>query len=183
MAEFNAKHSLLGSLEGGTFTDPLVPAGVSSKRASTTRGKGLPQTLRTKGAFYLYEQMMANRQGSSFYRLTTSASINKNISKRQRIVKRELHTGHVPRKCAFRQYKCNIRTQENVALFMNAYWYQYQFLDRSNVLMCRSESRGTSAVQPLKGKKSTIARACIMTTIAIIGTMKETSLPMNICSI
>ena len=64
----NAKHSLLGSLEGGTFTDPAgyrqAVSGKSEPQLFVARVYGERFVL--KGAFYLYEQMMANRQGSSF---------------------------------------------------------------------------------------------------------------------
>ena len=156
----NAKHSLYGTVEGGFFADPLGSG--HPRQAKTTLNYSWQwltvNTSYQRGAFYLYEYMMARQQDRKFYRFTTSASLNKNISKKVSFSSninftRDTYQGNVPSV----NLTANYFPKENIALFLNAYWYQYQFVNTSNIFNAQvGVTWNFSRVQPQSGRKSTV---------------------------
>lgn len=156
----NVRHSLFGSLEGGFFTDPL--GGGRPGQAKTTLNyswQGLTADVSyQKGAYYLYEYMTAKRLDKEFYRFTASASINKNLSKKVSFSSninftRDAYQGNVPSA----NLTANYFAKDNMAFFLNAYWYRYRFVNTSNVFNVQvGVTWNFSKSQPLSGKKSTV---------------------------
>ena len=72
-----------GALEGGFFTDPLGSGRPGQMKTTLNYSwQWFRQDILSERAYYLYEYMMAKQQGKEFYRFTSSASVNKNISKK-----------------------------------------------------------------------------------------------------
>jgi hypothetical protein len=156
----NARHSFYGTVEGGFFSDPL--------------GSGRPMQAKTtlnyswqwftanasyqKGAYYLYEYMMSRQQNREFYRFISSAAINKNISKKMSLTSsmnftRDTYQGGVPSA----NLTANYFPKEEVAFFLNAYWYKYRFIHTSNIFNVQiGVTWNFSKAQPLSGRKSTV---------------------------
>lgn len=156
----NRRHSLFGSLEGGAFSDPL--------------GSGRPRQVKTtlnyswqwltaevsyqKGAYYLYEYMMARQFDKEFYRLTSSVAVNKKISKKFSLSSnvnftRDVYQGNVPSI----NLNANYIPKDDLSFFLNAYWYQYRFINTSNIFNVEAGvTWNFSKTQPLSGRKSTV---------------------------
>jgi hypothetical protein len=102
--------------------------------------------------------MMANKQGKEFSRFTSSASVNKNISKKLSLSSnvnftRDVYQGNVPSA----NLTANYSPRENMVFFLNAYWYRYTFVNTSNVFNVQvGITWNFSKAQPLSGKKSTV---------------------------
>lgn len=156
----NARHSFYGTMEGGFFSDPLR-SGYPIQAKTTLNYSWQWFTANAsyqKGAYYLYEYMMANRQNREFYRFTSSAAINKNISKKISLTSsmnytRDTYQGSVPSA----NLTTNYFPKEEVAFFLNAYWYKYRFINTSNVFNVQiGVTWNFSKAQPLSGRKSTV---------------------------
>lgn len=156
----NVRHSLFGTLEGGFFTDPLGSGRPGQMKTTLNYSWQwfMAETSYQKGAYYLYEYMMAKQQGKEFYRFTSSASVNKNISKKLSLSSninftRDAYQGDVPSV----NLTANYFPKDNMAFFLNAYWYRYQFVNNSNVFNVQvGVTWNFSKAQPLSGKKSTV---------------------------
>lgn len=156
----NVQHSLYGTLEGGGSSNPLGGKAFSQVKSTLKYSwKWLTADLSyQRGAYYLYEYMMARQQGKAFYRFISSASINKNISKKLSLTSsmnftRDAFQGNVPSM----NLTANYFLKDNLTLFTNAYWYQYRFVNRSNIFNIQvGLTWNFSKTQPLSGKKSTV---------------------------
>lgn len=156
----NVRHSLFGTLEGGFFPDPLGSG--RSGQAKTTLNYSwqwlMIEASYQKGAYYLYEYMMAKQRDKEFTRFTSSASLNSNISKKVSLnaninFTRDVYQGNVPSANLTANYTPN----DDLAFFLNAYWYRYQFINTSNVFNVQvGVTWNFSKTQPLSGKKSNL---------------------------
>lgn len=156
----NARHSLFGTLEAGFFADPLE--GGRSGQAKTTLNYSFREVMidasYQKGAYYLYEYMMAKQQHKEFNRFTSSVSINKNISKKLSFssginFSHDVYQGSVPSA----NLTANFFAKDNMAFFMNAYWYRYTFINSSNMFNVQvGVTWNFSKSQPMKGRKSKV---------------------------
>jgi len=156
----NAKHSLFGTLEGGFFADPIGNDRPTQSKASLNYSyQWLTANVSyQKGSFYLYEYMMSSQQDRDFYRFTSSASINKDLSKEVSLSSsmnftRDTYQGNVPSV----NLTANYFPRENLGLFLNAYWYQYRFMNTSNIFNVQvGVTWNFSKARPSSGKKSNI---------------------------
>jgi hypothetical protein len=156
----NSEHSLYGALDGGFFTNPLKSGRLS--QAKTTLNYSYQwltfSTSYQKGAYYLYEYIMAKQSNKNFSRFTASASINKNIAKKISLssgfnFSEDVYQGSVPSANLTAAYS----PKENVAFFLNAYWYKYRFINTSNIFNVQvGVTYNFSKIQPLSGKKSNV---------------------------
>jgi hypothetical protein len=156
----NVRHSLFGTLEGGFFADPLESG--RSGQAKTSLNYSwqwlMIEASYQKGAYYLYEYMMAKQRNKEFTRFTSSASVNSNISKKVSLnaninFTRDVYQGNVPSA----NLTANYTPKDDLAFFMNAYWYRYQFINTSNVFNVQvGVTWNFSKAQPLSGKKSNL---------------------------
>jgi hypothetical protein len=156
----NVRHSLFGTLEGGFFADPLESG--RSGQAKTTLNYSwqwlTADVSYQRGPYYLYEYMMAKQRDKEFTRFTSSASVNSNISKKVSLnaninFTRDVYQGNVPSA----NLTANYTPKDDLALFMNAYWYRYQFINTSNVFNVQvGVTWNLSKAQPLSGKKSSV---------------------------
>lgn len=154
------KYSFFGSMEGGFFQDPLEKEYVAQGKASLnfsyrwiTAGVTWQQ-----GAYYLFEQVMAQRQGKDFSRLTISASANQNFSNRLTLSSginftSDVYQGKIPSANLNARYNPG----SNLSFILTGNWYKYPFLgDREIVnLEVGARYRFPGGV-PLKGRKSTL---------------------------
>jgi len=99
----NVMHSLYGTLEGGFFANPLESGHSGQGKASLNYSwQGfMIEASYQKGAYYLYEYMMAKQRNKEFSRFTSSASVNSNISKKVSLnaninFSRDVYQGNVP---------------------------------------------------------------------------------------
>jgi len=156
----DVRHSLFGTLEGGSFADPLGSG--RSGQAKTTLNYSwqwlMIEASYQKGAYYLYEYMMAKQRNKEFTRFTSSASVNSNISKKVSLASninftRDVYQGNVPSA----NLTANYTPKDDLALFLNAYWYRYRFVNTSNVFNVQvGVTWNFSKAQPLSGKKSAV---------------------------
>ena len=81
------KYSLFGTIEGGFFKNPISKDIVSQGKASLSFSyKWITMgTSWQQGAYYLFGQVMAQRQEKVFTRFTASASVNHQLSNKFRI--------------------------------------------------------------------------------------------------
>lgn len=156
----NARHSLFGTLEGGAFDDPLERRLSGQGKASLNYSwQGfMIEASYQKGAYYLYEYMMAKQQNQEFSRFTSSASVNSNISKKVSLnaninFSRDVYQGNVPSANLTANYTPN----DDLAFFLNAYWYRYRFVNTSHIFNVQAGvTWNFSKTQPLSGKKSNL---------------------------
>jgi len=154
------RHSLFGTLEGGAFADPLESG--RSGQAKTTLNYSwqwlTAEVSYQRGPYYLYEYMMAKQQGKEFFRFTSSASVNRNISKKVSLASninftRDVYQGNVPSA----NLTANYSPKDDLAFFLNAYWYRYRFVNTNNVFNVQvGVTWNFSKAQPLSGKKSSV---------------------------
>jgi hypothetical protein len=152
------RHSLFGTLEGGFFADPLESG--RTGQAKTTLNYSwqwlMIEASCQKGAYYLYEYVMSKQRNREFSRFTSSVSVNKKISKKVSLASninftRDAYQGNVPSA----NLTANYSPKENMAFFLNAYWYRYSFVNTSNVFNVQvGVTWNFSKAQPLSGKKS-----------------------------
>jgi len=154
----NARHSLFGTLEGGFFADPLGNGRPGQGKTTLNwsyQGVMIDASYQ-KGAYYLYEYMMARQQDKEFNRFTSSLSINKNISKKFLFssginYSHDVYQGSVPSA----NLTASFFAKENMAFFMNAYWYRYTFINSTNIFNVQvGVTWNFSKVQPVNGRKS-----------------------------
>ena len=156
----NVRHSLFGTLEGGSFADPLESG--RSMQAKTSLNYSwqwlMIEASYQKGAYYLYEYIMAKQRNKEFSRFTSSASVNRNISKKVSLASninftRDVYQGNVPSA----NLTANYSPKDDLAFFLNAYWYRYRFINTSNVFNVQvGITWNFSKTQPLSGKKSNL---------------------------
>lgn len=155
------RHSLFGTLEGGFFADPLGNG--RPGQGKTTLNYSFREVMidasYQKGAYYLYEYMMAKQQDREFSRFTSSISINKNISKKISFssginFSHDVYQGSVPSA----NLTASFIAKENMAFFINAYWYRYTFVNTANIFNIQvGMTWNFSKAQPMKGRKSRLA--------------------------
>lgn len=153
-------HSLFGSLEGGSYRNPV---GENRERQGKVSLSYAYRWLTTEvtwqqGAYYLYEQVMAQQQNREFTRFTASASVNQRFSKRFHLSSgfnftRDVYQGNVP------SVNINARyfTRPNLSLSLSGYWYKYPFMQNRDMLNVEVGVRYQfRRGQPLSGKKSSL---------------------------
>lgn len=156
----NARHSLFGTLEGGFFADPLANGrrGQGKTTLSYSYQGVMLDASYQKGAYYLYEYIMARQQDKEFSRFTSSLSVNKNISKRVSFMSginfsHDAYQGGVPSA----NLTASFVAKDNMAFFMNAYWYRYTFINTINTFNVQvGVTWNFSKAQPMKGRKSKV---------------------------
>lgn len=156
----NVRHSLFGTLEGGFFTDPLGSGRPGQVKTTLNYSyQGITADLSyQKGAYYLYEYMTARRLDKEFYRFTASASVNKSLSKKISLSSninftRDAYQGNVPSA----NLTTNYFAKDNMAFFMNAYWYRYWFINTANVFNVQvGVTWSFGKAQPMSGRKSRV---------------------------
>ena len=156
-----SKHSLLGTLEGGVYTNKLIKGNNFQAKTSLNYSYDwLNMDISyQKGAYYLYENVMSVRADKDFFRFTASASVNKDISKNLKITSgfnftRDLNQGNVPSV----SLSANWVLKDNISLFANGYWYRYSYINNKNIFNSQvglSYTFGKS--QPISGKKSRVS--------------------------
>lgn len=155
------RHSLFGTLEGGFFNHSLGKRSQEQLRATLNYSfSGLMvDASYQRGAFYIYEYIMARQLDKNFNRFTTSFSFNKMIAKRLSIatginLSHDVYQGSVPSA----NLTANYLLRENITLFSNAYWYKYNLGYNANIYHSQlGVTWHFNRVQPVKGKKSKIA--------------------------
>ncbi len=158
----DAKHSLFTTVEGGFFDDPLQGGRTPQSKATLNYSwEGFSADVsHQKGAFYLYEYMTSKSLGKEFYRFTASASYRKTIAKKLSLssgmqFSRDRYQGNVPSANLTADYFAG----NNLAFFLNAYWYRYNFGNSSNIFNVQvGVTWNFSKAQPLSGRKSTVAQ-------------------------
>ncbi|MFA5695759.1 MAG: carboxypeptidase-like regulatory domain-containing protein, partial [Proteiniphilum sp.] len=153
-------HSLYGSLEGGFYRDPVGESRERQGKASLSYAYRWLTTGVTwqQGAYYLYEQVMAQQQNREFTRFTASASVNQRFSKRFHLSSgfnftHDVYQGNVP------SVNINARyfTRPNLSLSLSGYWYKYPFMQNRDMLNVEAGVRYQfRRGQPLSGKKSSL---------------------------
>ena len=129
------KHSILGTFEAGVFKDPLSE-NIRNQAKSTLNYSydWLNMNISyQRGAYYLYEHLLSSRQNKDFYRFSSSISANKEISKKLIFSSginftRDNYQGNVPSV----NMSVNWMAKDNFAIFMNSYWYRYEFVSKVN---------------------------------------------------
>lgn len=156
----NVRHSLLGTLEVGLYTDPLGNNRMGQGKTTLNysyRGV-MMETSYQKGAYYLYEYMMAKQQGKQFDRFTASVSTNQQISKKLSFssgfnFSHDVYQGSVPSA----NLTANFMAKDNISFFANAYWYRYHFVNPTNIFNVQvGITWNFSKAQPMKGRKSRV---------------------------
>lgn len=129
------KHSLFGTIEGGIYKDPENNNLLNQAKSTLSYSYDWLSidVSYQNGAYYLYEYVMSARQDEDFYRFTTSLSANKEISKKLMFSSginftRDNYQGDVPSV----NLSINWLPKDNLALFMNSYWYRYEFVNKVN---------------------------------------------------
>lgn len=129
------KHSLYGTVEGGVYNNPMSKDLLYQAKSSLNYSYDWlsMDASYQKGAYYLYEYVMSTREETDYYKFTASLSANKDISKRLMVSSginftRDNYQGSVPSV----NLSMNWLPQDNVALFMNSYWYRYEFVNSVN---------------------------------------------------
>ncbi len=153
-------HSLLGTIEGGFYKN-IQNNELKSQTKSTLNYSYDWLSMDVsyqKGAYYLYEYVMSSWQDVDFYRFTASLSANKNISKKILLstginFTRDNYQGNVPSV----NVSMNWLPMDNIALFMNSYWYRYEnFNNVSTYNVQVGLSYTFRNAQPNAGKKSRV---------------------------
>ena len=156
----NGGHSLAGTMEGGFYTEPLGNNRIGQGKTTLNysyRGV-MMETSYQKGAYYLYEYMMAKQQGKQFDRFTASLSTNRQISKKLSFssgvnFSHDVYQGSMPSA----NLTANFLAKDNISFFANAYWYRYQFVNTTNIFnMQVGVTWNFSKAQPMKGRKSRV---------------------------
>lgn len=153
-------HSLFGSLEGGFYRDPVAESRERQGKVSLSYAYRWFTTGVTwqQGAYYLYEQVMAQQQDREFARFTVSASVNHRFSKSFHFTSgfgftRDVYQGNVPSVNISAQYF----TRHNVSLSLNGYWYKYPFMQNRDILNLEASVRYQfRRGEPMAGKKSSL---------------------------
>ena len=129
------KHSLYGTVEGGVYKNPMSNDLLYQAKSSLNYSYDWlnMDVSYQKGAYYLYEYVTSLRDDAEYYKFTTSLSANKNISKNILLSSginftRDNYQGSVPSV----NLSVNWLPLDNVALFMNSYWYRYEFVNSVN---------------------------------------------------
>lgn len=154
------KHSFFGTIEGGFFRNPLnqevVPQGKTSLSFSyrwLTAGVSWQQ-----GAYYLFEQVMAQQQGKTFNRFTASSSVNHRFSQKFDLsaginFSSDVYQGNIPSVNLNARYSPGSK----FSFILTGNWYKYP--NQGDREMVNAEIgvryrflRGL----PLKGKKSSL---------------------------
>lgn len=156
-------YSLLGTLDGGFFKDPLGDDMQYQTRATISysyQWLDLNATYQN-GAYYLYEYMMSRGLNERFRRFTASASANKKLSNKLLLVSginysKDKYQGGVPST----HININYTPKDNINLFLNSYWYRYTYGahgrgDIFNVQVGVTFKLGRT--QPMSGRKSRVA--------------------------
>lgn len=154
------KYSFLGTLEGGFFKNPINKDIVSQGKASLSfsyRWLSLGTSWQ-QGSYYLFEQVMAQRQQKDFTRFTASASVNYQIKNKFRIssginFSDDIYQGKIP--------SVNINSSYtpsgNLSFIVSGSWYKYPNQGNREIMNIEGGIRyNFSKVKPLKGKKSTL---------------------------
>lgn len=154
------KYSLFGTIEGGFFKNPISKDIVSQGKASLSFSyKWITMgTSWQQGAYYLFEQVMAQRQEKVFTRFTASASINHQISNKFRIssginFSNDVYQGAIP--------SANINTTYTpggkVSFILTGSWYKYPNQGNREIFNIEGGVRyNFSRSAPLKGRKSSL---------------------------
>jgi len=153
-------HSLYGSLEGGYYRNPVNKSRERQGKASLSYAYRWLTTGITwqQGAYYLYEQVMAQQQNRMFTRFSASALVNHRFSKKIQLTSgfnftRDVYQGSVPSVNIQARYF----TRHNFSLSFSGYWYQYPFMQNRDILNLEVGVRYQFRKgQPLTGKKSTL---------------------------
>ncbi|MFA6853705.1 MAG: carboxypeptidase-like regulatory domain-containing protein [Bacteroidales bacterium] len=152
------KHSILGTFEAGVFKDPLSE-NIRNQAKSTLNYSydWLNMNISyQRGAYYLYEHLLSSRQNKDFYRFSSSISANKEISKKLIFSSginftRDNYQGNVPSV----NMSVNWMAKDNFAIFMNSYWYRYEFVSKVNTYNIQAGVTYTfRSFQQNSGKKS-----------------------------
>ncbi len=129
------KHSLYGTVEGGVYKNPMSNDLLYQAKSTLNYSYDWlnMDVSYQKGAYYLYEYVTSLRDDAEYYKFTTSLSANKNISKNILLSSgvnftRDNYQGSVPSV----NLSVNWLPLDNVALFMNSYWYRYEFVNSVN---------------------------------------------------
>jgi hypothetical protein len=154
------KHSLYGSLEGGSFLDPIVSQWTEQGKVSLNYafGEFTSGISWQQGAYYLYEQVMAQQQQRPFTRLTLSAAINHDFSKKFTLSSgfnfiRDINQGEVPSATINARYIPRI----NLSFFLNGYWYKYPYMQNKDIINVEMGLQyNFKKGEPLKGRKSAL---------------------------
>lgn len=136
------KYSLFGTIEGGFFKNPISKDIVSQGKASLSFSfKWITMgTSWQQGAYYLFEQVMAQRQEKVFTRFTASASVNHQLSNKFRIssgvnFSNDVYQGAIP--------SVNLNTtytpSNRVSFILTGSWYKYPNQGIGRFLMLRGE--------------------------------------------
>ena len=110
------------------------------------------------GAYYLYEQVMAQQQNRVFTRFTASASVNHRISNNFHLTSgfnftRDVCQGDVP------SVNINARyfTRHQLSFSLSGYWYKYPLMQNRDILNLEAGVRYQfRRGEPLTGKKSSL---------------------------
>jgi len=153
-------HSLFGSLEGGFYRDPVAESRERQVKASLSYTYRWLTTEVTwqQGAYYLYEQVMAQQQDREFARFTALASVNHRFSKSFHLTSgfsftRDVYQGNVPSVNISARYF----TRHNVSLSLNGHWYKYPFMQNRDILNLEAGVRYQfRRGEPMAGKKSSL---------------------------
>lgn len=154
------KYSLFGTIEGGFFKNPISKDIVSQGKASLSFSyKWITMgTSWQQGAYYLFEQVMAQRQEKVFTRFTASASVNHQLSNKFRIssgvnFSNDVYQGAIP--------SVNLNTtytpSNRVSFILTGSWYKYPNQGNREIFNVEGGVRyNFSRGVPLKGRKSSI---------------------------
>ena len=153
-------HSLFGNLEGGFYRNPFDENRERQGKASLSYAYRWLTTGVTwqQGAYYLYEQVMAQQLNRAFTRFTASASVNHRLSKSFHLSSgfnftRDVYQGNVPSVHINAQYF----TRHNLSFTLSGYWYQYPLMQNRDMLNLEAGVRYQfRRGEPLRGKKSSL---------------------------
>lgn len=153
-------HSLFGSLEGGSFRNPVGESRERQGKASLSYAYRWLTTGVTwqQGAYYLYEQVMAQQLHREFTRFTASASVNHRFSNSFHLSSgfnftRDVYQGSVP------SVNINVRyiTRHHLSFSLSGNWYKYPLMQNRDILNLEAGVRYQfSEGEPLRGKKSSL---------------------------
>lgn len=156
-------YSLLGTLDGGFFKNPLGDDMQYQTRATISysyQWLDLNATYQN-GAYYLYEYMMSRGLNERFRRFTASASANKKLSNKLFLsaginYSKDKYQGGVPSA----HININYIPKSNINLFLNSYWYRYAYGAHGRGDIFNAQVGVTfklGGTQPMSGRKSRVA--------------------------
>lgn len=156
----DGNHAFHGSLEGGSYRNPVDKSRERQGKASLGYAYRWLTTGVTwqQGAYYLYEQVMAQQQNRPFTRFTASASVNHRFSKKIQLTSgfnftRDVHQGDVPSLNIDARYF----GRHNFSFSFSGHWYRYPFLQNRDMLNLEAGVRYQFRKgEPLRGKKSAL---------------------------